>query len=105
MCADQTGLSFHSVCRERERSKPLFMGLNEGGFVTGSYATIAPGPPGPGLENICTALYALPRSYLQLPVPGADSTTAAAINDSNVMTGWSDSKTNPGGFLRLPDVP
>jgi hypothetical protein len=37
-------------------------------------------------------------------VPEADSTTSVAINNFNVVTGWSDSETNPGGFLRMPDV-
>ena len=37
----------------------LFMGLNEGGFITGSYTTIATGPPGPARRNTCTALYGL----------------------------------------------
>jgi hypothetical protein len=37
-------------------------------------------------------------------VPRADSTTAVAINNFNVVTGWSDSETNPGAFIRIPDV-
>ena len=73
----------------------LFMGLNEGGFITGSYTPIATGPPGPGLGGIYVRLYTVSsRRCLAFAVPGADSTTSAAINDSNVMTGWSDSETN-----------
>jgi hypothetical protein len=83
----------------------LFMGLNEGGFITGSYTTIATGPPGPGPEEYMYGFIRSPHGVVSgFAVPGADSTTSVAINNFNVVTGWSDSVTNPGGFLRIPDV-
>jgi hypothetical protein len=84
-----------------------FMGLNECGFITGSYTitTIATGPPGPGPEEYMYGFIRSPQGVASgFEVPGADSTTSVAINNFNVVTGWSDSETNPGGFLRIPDV-
>ena len=79
------------------------MGLNEEGFITGSYTTIATGPPGP--EEYMYGFIRSPQGVVSgFAVPGADSTTSVAINNFNVVTGWSDSVTNPGGFLRIPDV-
>jgi hypothetical protein len=84
----------------------LFMGLNEGGFITGSYTTIATGSSGPLPEETMYGFIRSPQGAVSgFAVPGADSTTSVAINDFNVVTGWSDSETNPGGFLRIPDIP
>jgi hypothetical protein len=84
----------------------LFMGLNEEGFITGSYTTIATGSSGPLPEETMYGFIRSPQGAVSgFAVPGADSTTSVAINDFNVVTGWSDSETNPGGFLRIPDIP
>jgi hypothetical protein len=82
-----------------------FMGLNEEGFVTGSYTTIATGPPSSGTEEYMYGFIRSPQGAISsFEVPGADSTTSVAINNFNVVTGWSDSWTNPGGFILIPDV-
>jgi hypothetical protein len=82
-----------------------FMGLNEGGFITGSYTTMSTGPPGAGLEEYTYGFIRSPQGVVSgFAVPGADSTTSVAINSFEVVTGWSDSETNPGGYLRIPDV-
>jgi hypothetical protein len=82
----------------------LFMGLNEGGFLTGSYTTIASGLSSPGPEEYMYGFVRSPQGVVSgFAVPGADNTTSVAINDFNVVTGWSDSEANRGGFLRIPD--
>jgi hypothetical protein len=82
-----------------------FMGLNEGGFITGSYTTIATDPPGTGPAEYMHGFIRSPEGVISsFEAPGADSTTAVAINNFNVVTGWSDSETNPGAFIRIPDV-
>jgi hypothetical protein len=81
----------------------LYMGLNQAGFITGSYTV-------ENTQNPTEPLY-LMRAFVRSPhgvistfvVPGADSTTATGINNLNVVVGWSDSQTHPGGFLRIPD--
>jgi hypothetical protein len=82
-----------------------FMGLNEDGFVTGSYTTIATGPPGSGTREYMHGFIRSPQGGISgFEVPGADSTTSVAINNFNAVTGWSDRGTNPGGFICIPDV-
>jgi hypothetical protein len=83
----------------------LFMGLNEEGFITGSYTTIATGPPSPDPEEYMYGFIRSPQGVVSgFAVPGADNTTSVAINNFNVVTGWSDSEAHRGGFLRIPDV-
>jgi hypothetical protein len=82
-----------------------FMGLNERGFITGSYMTIATGPPGLGPEEQMYGFIQSPQGVVSgFEVPGANSTTSVAINNFNAITGSSDSEKNPGAFLRIPDV-
>lgn len=82
-----------------------FMGLKEEGFLTGSYTTIATGPHGSGTEECLYGFIRSPQGDIwAFEVPGANSTMSVAINNLNVVTGWSDSGTNPGAFIRIPDV-
>jgi hypothetical protein len=83
----------------------LFMGLNDAGFITGSYTVVESGSPVQGPGEYMYGFVRSPQGVLSsFEVPGATSTTAVAINNFNVVTGWSDSGTNPGGFIRIPDV-
>lgn len=80
-----------------------FMGLNDGGFITGSYAITTTGPLGP--KEYMYGFIRAPQGVVSgFAVPGADNTTSVAINNFDVVTGWSDSETNPGGFLCIPDA-
>jgi len=83
----------------------LYIGLNNAGFIAGSYTVVANGLPVQGAGEY---MYGFVRTHQGLissfSVPGASNTTAVAINDSNVVTGWSDSTLYPGGFIRVSDV-
>jgi hypothetical protein len=83
----------------------LSMGLNNAGFIAGSYTVVISGSPVPGPGEYMYGFVRSPQGVISsFGVPGASSTTAVAINDSNVVTGWSDSTIDPGGFIRIPDV-
>jgi hypothetical protein len=82
----------------------LSMGLNNAGFIAGSYTVAVSGSPVPGPGEYMYGFVRSPQGVISsFGVPGASSTTAVAINDSNVVTGWSDSTIDPGGFVRIPD--
>ena len=80
----------------------LSMGMNDAGVVTGSYTFLAPGVPFQQQETLGFArtLQGIVSSF---GVSGAVNTTAVAINNANAVIGWSDSLTNPGAFIRVPD--
>jgi hypothetical protein len=83
----------------------LYIGLNNAGFIAGSYTVVANGLPVQGAGEYMYGFVRTPQGLLSsFSVPGASNTTAVAINDSNVVTGWSDSTINPGGFIRVSDV-
>lgn len=83
----------------------LSMGLNNAGFVTGSYTVVVNGSPVQGPGEYIYGFVRTPQGVVSsFSVPGASSTTAVAINNSNVVTGWSDSTIDPGGFIRIPDL-
>jgi hypothetical protein len=83
----------------------LYMGLNDAGFIAGSYTIVESGSPVQGPGEYLYGFVRSPQGVLSsFAVPGAGSTTAVAINNSNVVTGWSDSVTNPGGFIRIPEI-
>ena len=83
----------------------LFLGINDAGFVTGSYTVVANGSPVQGPGEYMYGFVRSPQGVLtSFAVPGAGNTTAVAINNFNVVTGWSDSATNPGAFIRIPDL-
>ncbi len=83
----------------------LYIGLNNAGFIAGSYTVLNSGSPVQGPGEYMYGFVRSPQGVLSsFAVPGADSTTAVAINSSNVVTGWSDSTINPGAFIRIPDV-
>lgn len=83
----------------------LSMGLNNAGFITGSFTVVVSGSPVQGPGEYMYGFVRTPQGVVSsFSVPGASSTTAVAINNSNVVTGWSDSTIDPGGFIRIPDV-
>jgi hypothetical protein len=83
----------------------LYIGLNNAGFITGSYTVVVSGSPVQGPGEYMYGFVRTPRGVVSsFGIPGASSTTAVAINNSNVVTGWSDSTLTPGGFIRVPDV-
>ena len=83
----------------------LYLGLNDAGFVTGSFTILESGSPFQGPGEYMYGFVRSPQGVLStFGVPGASTTTAVAINNFNVVTGWSDSTTNPGAFIRIPDV-
>jgi hypothetical protein len=83
----------------------LSMGLNNAGFIVGSYNVVS-GSPVQGPGEYTYGFVRSPEGVISsFSVPGASSTTAVAINNSNAVTGWSDSTLNPGGFIRVPEIP
>jgi hypothetical protein len=81
----------------------LFLGINDAGFITGSYTVLNSGSPVQGPGEYMYGFVRSPQGVLSsFSVPGASSTTAVAINNLNVVTGSSDSTIDPGGFIRIP---
>jgi len=80
----------------------LFMGINEGGFIAGSYTALVKGPPSQGSEEEMFGFIRSPEGVISsFLVPGSTDTTVVAINNFNVVVGLSD---NMGPFIRIPDV-
>jgi len=83
----------------------LFLGINDAGFITGTFTVFNSGSPVPSPGEYMYGFVRSPQGVVSsFAVPGAGTTTAVAINNLNVVTGWSDSSTNPGAFIRIPDV-
>ena len=80
------------------------LGMNQAGFLAGSYTTrdiIGAHTPGMATHGFVRSPQGAIASF---DVPGANNTLLTDINDSNVVIGYSDSTTNPGGFLLAPDL-
>jgi uncharacterized membrane protein len=82
----------------------LYMGINQAGFIAGSYSTMDIRSP---LDPMAThGFMRTPQGAIaSFDAPGGSNTVLTAINDLNVATGYSDSPTSPGGFLLVPAGP
>jgi hypothetical protein len=81
-----------------------YMGLNQAGFVTGSYQVFENERP-PEPSEFTYGFVRSPNGVISsFEAPGAYNTVATDINNLNVIVGWSDGQSELGGFLRMPDA-
>ena len=77
-----------------------YLGLNQAGFVTGSYTIVNTQNPTEPFELMYGFIRSPNGVISSFEVPGTYTTVPVDINNLNVVVGWS----GKGAFLRIPDT-